>query len=150
AGNITMLDEDRCLFIMTSDLNAKDLYTFSEEDRKKELEKREEEKDYEVLEEVPFWSNGGGFTSGRRCRLCLYSVSKNKITPLNNGRTSITDYSFNEDKTRALVLIDENKGVAVLESKLAVLDLASKKLSEVKIGERQFYDAQFLDDETVF
>ena len=29
---------------------------------------REAEKDYEVLEEIPFWSNGGGFTSRKRAR----------------------------------------------------------------------------------
>ncbi|MDR0929453.1 MAG: S9 family peptidase [Oscillospiraceae bacterium] len=38
------------------------------------FERIAEEKDYEVLEEIPFWSNGGGFTNKARTRLYLYDA----------------------------------------------------------------------------
>ncbi|MFZ2258788.1 MAG: S9 family peptidase [Clostridiaceae bacterium] len=150
-SGLSMLDEETCLFLMESDLHGKDLFALKkDEDKKKEQDRREAEQDYEVLEEIPFWSNGGGFTSGKRTRLCHYDIKSEKLTVINKGKTSINDFSLNESKTKALVLIDENKGVMELNSKLGILDLTMKKLSEIKIGKHQFRDAQFLDDDTVF
>lgn len=42
----------------------------------------EEEKDYEVVDELPFWFNGRGFISKKRSRLYLYNAKKNKLEPL--------------------------------------------------------------------
>lgn len=151
AGKVEMLDDHRCLFTMSTDLNGKDLHAIKDEaDKKKELERREAEQDFDVIEEIPFWHNGGGFASGKRGRLCIYDSKTGKITAINKGNTSISDFTLNDAKTKALVLIDENKGVSALESKLAVFDVETKKLTTVKIGKHRFYDAQFLDDETVF
>lgn len=150
-SGLKMLNDKTCLFLMESDLNGKDLFALkNEEDKKKEQERREEEKDYEVLEEIPFWGNGEGFTAGKRSRLCLYDIQSEKLTILNKGKTSIYSFSLNEDKTKALVLIGENKGVMKLESKLGLVDIAARKLSEVKIGKHIFHDAQFLTDDTAF
>lgn len=151
AGKVEMLDDHRCLFTMSTDLNGRDLHAIKDEaDKKKELERREAEQDFDVIEEIPFWHNGGGFASGKRGRLCIYDSKTGKITAINKGNTSISDFTLNDAKTKALVLIDENKGVSALESKLAVFDVETKKLTTVKIGKHRFYDAQFLDDETVF
>ncbi len=48
-----------------------DAYLDSEEVRKQKEADREKEKDYEVLEEVPWWFNGQGVTSGKRTALFL-------------------------------------------------------------------------------
>ena len=42
----------------------------------------EEEKDYEVVDELPFWFNGRGFINKKRSRLYLYNAKKNKLEPL--------------------------------------------------------------------
>ena len=42
----------------------------------------EEEKDYEVVDELPFWFNGRGFINKKRIRLYLYNAKKNKLEPL--------------------------------------------------------------------
>lgn len=151
ASSLKMLDDNSCLFIMQSDLRGRDLYTIkNESDKIKEQKRREEEEAFEVHEEIPFWGNGRGFTAGKRGRLCHYDIRKEKLTSLNKGTTSITSFSLNEEKTRALVLIQENKGVMELTSHLAELDLETMKLNRLKIGQKRFSDAQYLDDETLF
>ena len=53
-----------------------------EEDRRKALEAKNADKDYEVLDEIPFWSNGGGFVNKSRTALFLLSDGKwARITP---------------------------------------------------------------------
>ncbi len=151
AGSLKMLDENSCLFIMRSDLQGKDMHSLQkDQDKDKERKRREEEKDFEVYEEIPYWGNGRGFISGKRGRLCHYDIKEDRLTQLNKGKTSITSFTLNEDKTKALVFISENKGVASLTSKLSELDVATLKLTNLKIGQKRFYDGQYLDEDTLF
>ena len=151
AGKVEMLDQHRCLFTMSTDLKGSDLHVLKDEaDKKKELDRREAEKDFEVIEEIPFWHNGSGFSSGKRGRLCIYDSKTQKITAINKGNKSISDFTLNAAKTRALVTIDDLKGVMELESKLGIYDVEKKKLTELKIGKHRIYDAQFIDDERIF
>ena len=43
------------------------------------------DEDWEVLEEAPFWSNGVGFTAGKRNRLYLYQKETGALTALTNA-----------------------------------------------------------------
>ena len=47
-----------------------------------ENQPKEKEGDWEVLEEAPFWSNGRGFTAGKRGRLYLYDRKTRELKPL--------------------------------------------------------------------
>ena len=42
----------------------------------------EEEKDYQVVDEVPFWFNGRGYINKKRSRLYLYDSETGTLTPL--------------------------------------------------------------------
>ena len=46
-----------------------DYYAMTEEEREKVAKHYEEEKDYEVLDEIPFWINGGGIINKKRSAL---------------------------------------------------------------------------------
>ena len=66
------------------DLNAPDLHLADEEGRKKYMEARKEEADYEVIDESPFWSNGVGMTNKKRNGLYLYDETASqarRLTP---------------------------------------------------------------------
>lgn len=76
------LGEGRFLATGSIDALCPDLYAMGEEDRRKALEAKNADKDYEVLDEIPFWSNGGGFVNKRRTALFLLSDGKwARITP---------------------------------------------------------------------
>ncbi|MDD6678307.1 MAG: S9 family peptidase [Firmicutes bacterium] len=76
------LGEGRFLATGSIDALCPDLYAMGEEDRRKALEAKNADKDYEVLDEIPFWSNGGGFVNKSRTALFLLSDGKwARITP---------------------------------------------------------------------
>lgn len=52
------------------------------EERTKAIAQQTEEKDYEVLDEIPFWSNGSGFTNKQRSRLYFYDEQKKSYQAL--------------------------------------------------------------------
>jgi len=51
-----------------------DAYLDDAETRKKKAEQRKKDADYQVIDEVPYWSNGSGFVSGTRSALFLVEV----------------------------------------------------------------------------
>ena len=53
-------------------------------------------KDYEVLTEIPFWSNGVGFTNGQRNRLYIYDKSTATMTAI-TGEWENARYCSNKD-----------------------------------------------------
>lgn len=90
------LGEGRFLATGSIDALCPDLYAMGEEDRRKALEAKNADKDYEVLDEIPFWSNGGGFVNKRRTALFLLSDGKwARITP---PYFSVDSFTVRNDK----------------------------------------------------
>lgn len=57
------------VFLARTDANFPDYYKMTEDERKEVAKHYEDEKDYEVLDERPFWFNGGGMVNKRRTTL---------------------------------------------------------------------------------
>ena len=60
---------DAYVFLARIDANYPDLYLMSDEERKEVAKHYEDEKDYEVFDERPFWFNGGGVINKHRTAL---------------------------------------------------------------------------------
>ena len=78
ATGIFSVDEDRFVVTASHDNNLPSFEGMSEDEKKKALEKCKAPA-YEVLEEAPFWFNGGGFTSGKRSRLYIFTRSTGEL-----------------------------------------------------------------------
>ena len=59
-SQLKVLDEKRFLAEGSFDKAHPDLYVADEDTRKKVQKEREDDKDYEVFDELPFWHNGAG------------------------------------------------------------------------------------------
>ena len=82
AGSIRLLGEDRFLVTANVDKDKPLLYAASEEEKAAARKEKEENKDYEVFTELPFWSNGAGVTNGSRTLAYLVEREPMKITPM--------------------------------------------------------------------
>ncbi len=121
-GSIKKVDEDTFIFTASFDLNGKEKEAMTPEEKK-------EEKDYEVIEEIPFWSNGGGFTSKKRTRLYLYKVSEDKLQCLTEGFDSVDMFNLNEDKSKAVILFEEFIGKMKITNRIAIYDIKNDKMN---------------------
>ena len=97
AKRLMPVDEDRYIVAATYDNHRPDLSAMDEAERSKALE-RLKNPPYEVLEESPFWSNGGGFTSGKRQRLWLYTRSTKELKPLTDPWFQTMDFTVSGTK----------------------------------------------------
>lgn len=103
-GTYEFLTDGTILASAYFDNNAKDQTTLDEENLTKELKRLKEEKDYEVLEEIPYWSNGGGFTSRKRDRLSLFDKDGKFIKYLVSEFTSVGSIKLNQSKDQAIII----------------------------------------------
>ena len=145
--NIKPLTKDRYLLTCKCDPARPDPTSLSEEELAEEFKKREEEKAYEVLEEIPYWGNGRGFISGLRSRLYLFDQSSNSLEPLTAEYLQVDGVELNEDKSKAIVIGQEFTGMAPLANALYLADLERKIVQKVTPDEDfAYYEAHFLSD----
>ena len=146
---IKMIDKDNFLLTAKYDNYGINLNEMTGEERTKAVAKLKEEKDYEVLDEIPFWSNGGGFTNQKRNRLYLYNRVSNEVTPLTCEHTVVTYFSYKDGKVLYVGNVFEGK----LEQREGIFcyDIASKKtetLLPIDANFRVSY-AEFLEDAVI-
>lgn len=146
---IKMIDKDNFVLTAKYDNYGINLNEMTGEERTKAIAKLKEEKDYEVLDEIPFWSNGGGFTNQKRNRLYLYNRVSNEVTPLTCEHTVVTYFSYKDGKVLYFGNVFEGK----LEQREGIFcyDIASKKtetLLPIDANFRVSY-AEFLEDAVI-
>ena len=82
AGDLRVLDEDHFVVSGTVDKLYPELFASEEEEKARVRKQREEDKDYEVFDELPWYFNGAGVTNGQRERLFLVQREPMTVTPL--------------------------------------------------------------------
>ena len=140
--------KDNC-FLLTCTYNPKrqDLSALSDDAKAAELKRREEEKDYEVLEEIPYWSNGTGFVSGNRSRLYMFNANDNSLEALTSETLQVAGLELNESKTKAVFIGSEYTGMAPLTNSLYLVDVEAQTVRKVTPDEDfSYYSAHFLSD----
>lgn len=149
-GAIREISEDK--FIFTAEYNPmnKDLEGLSDEEKSKELKRRKEEKDYEVIDEIPFWSNGGGFTNKKRNRLYINDISTNSHEAITEELMSVGYFNLNSDKSKVIFIGESFKDKAPVHNNIYIYDIKHKTL-ETMLSDHSFSVAyaDFMDEDTI-
>ncbi len=90
--------------IDASDPNA---YLDDENTRKEKQKAREQEKDYQVIDEIPYWRNGEGFTNKQR--KALFLIDGNKVKRITAPFEDVSEYACDEDTVYYLSLTWKEK-----------------------------------------
>ncbi len=138
--DIELLDENNCLVTALYDYYRQNSNINSEE-----------EKDYEVLDEIPFWSNGEGFTNKKRNRLYIYNIKENILTPITDEFTNVDSFKLNEDKSKIILITSSFIDKMPLKSQLYLYNIEEKHLEKITHEDVFSYAyADFLEDEIIF
>ncbi len=149
-SSIYEVSEDVFIFTATHKAGEKRFYQLNKDEKEEYLKSKKEEKDYEVLDEIPFWSNGSGFTNKLRTGLYKYEVKTKVITSISNDYTSVMGVEFNEDKTMLAFVGSSFKDMAPLNDELYIYDLSINKVTLINENEKCSYGhLKFMDNSTL-
>ena len=148
--SIQEIDEDTYLITAIFDPYQPDVTGLSGEEKAKVLKAHRDNQDYEVLEEIPFWSNGAGFTSKKRTRLYLYHVKDDTLEALTGPSFDVKTVCLNSTKTQAVLVGTDYEGKMDISNDMYLCDLVSKSLTMVARDEVCMYSyADFMTDTSI-
>lgn len=140
---IRQIDNENFLLLAAYNPIRPALADLEEAERAKILKQRKDDQDYEVLEAIPFWSNGKGFISGSRNRLYLYNTTSSTLKPLTDESLDISSVALNQTRTQAVVIAHEYSSKRDLENQLYLLELESGDFS--LLANREHFRYRFAD-----
>ena len=149
-ADIRPIDKNTFLIAARYNIYEKELEGLSEEEKREELKKRKEEKDYEVLDEIPYWANGAGVINKDRNRLYLYSLNGNKLEPVTDEYTNVSLFNLNKSKNKAVFISQTYKDKKELVSDLYIYAIRSKEIKRLNQDKKISYRyADFLGDDVI-
>ena len=80
------------------DLNYSYCYTLSEEEKAKVRKDKKDMEDYEILDELPFYGNGLGYTNKKRNSLFLYEENSDTLTRISTDIMDVMDVKWDKEK----------------------------------------------------
>ena len=147
-NGIKKIAEDKFLLTATYDHYGINLHSHKGEEKAKAIDLIKENKDYEVLDEIPFWSNGQGFTNKRRDRLYFFDNVTKDIVAISNQFENVTVTSIKDGK--ALYISSNYTNKMELTNSLFMYDLYnSQALCLVEDLEYYIEFAEFVGDEII-
>ena len=147
-SGIKSVDGTRFLLTATYNPNRPSLEGMTDEDKAKELKKRKEAQAYDILEEIPYWNNGAGFTSMNRTRLYLYDSVSGKYEVLTEEKFDVGGLRLNPDKTLAVFIGSAYEGKMELKNSLYILDIQKKAVRQLTPDENFAWSgAHFMEDQ---
>lgn len=144
--HVTKIKEiDAHNFIMAAiyDPQNPDVGSLSEVEKSRELKKRKEEKDYEIIDEIPFWSNGSGFSNKKRNRLYLYNVSNQQYVSITDELTSVQSFSLNPGKGKVVFTAKTYQDMYPLTNGIFMYDI--EKQTTEKLLDEKNYACSYVD-----
>lgn len=148
-NQIKKIAEEKFLIAATYDHYGINLHSHKGEEKAKAIDKIKENKDYEVLDEIPFWANGEGFTNKKRNRLYLFDKGTKDIVPISNQFENVDLCSTRDGK--ALYVSQNYTNKLELTNELYIYDLYSSQSKRLVEEEEYYIDfAEFVGDEIVF
>lgn len=102
-------------------------------DAEKAAAKLKEDSDYRVLDELPFWWNGRGFTNGRRERLYLWD--RGTVTPVTGPDENASLSALSADGKRLFFSRASAQGCHPLYDRMAELDTETLACTDISVSD---------------
>ena len=146
ARSLYPVSEDEFLFIGTYDHYGIDLTGLEGEEKKQAIERIEEEKDYEVFDELPFWSNGKGVINKLRNRLYLFDRRTGECKLLSPEYMNVNTFDYDKASGRVLYGGHDYQWMDDQKDDLYVLSLHTGKQVALQLEHKYGVDAaNFVD-----
>lgn len=98
AGELHPMEDGRWYFLSEIDLCCPDAHLLSKEEREKKAAEDKKNEDYIVLEEHPFWFNGGTHRNHRRTALFVFDSKEGNVKRLTPPEMDVSEAAYASGK----------------------------------------------------
>jgi len=105
------------------------IFTAMKDLKERSEEELKEDKDYQVVEEIPFWANGKGFTDSYRSHLYSLDFESGEIKELVGDKNNVGNFVIKDNKIAFTMTYFEDK--AEITSNLYLYELDSGNLHQL-------------------
>ena len=144
AAGIRAAGPGRWLLTGTVEAAEPDAYLLTGEDRAAYLQRRKDEAVCEVLEEIPFYANGGGWTAGRRTALFLLGTADGSVRRLSPADCSVGDVEVLGDTVFFTALQHSGRN-SYYDGDIYRVSLPDGEAVQLTHGEKSFSGLALLD-----
>ena len=149
--SLEILDDEKLILTAIYDHNKPNLDGLSESEKEKTLKEMEDAKDYEIFDEIPFWSNGQGYTNKKRNRLYIYNLKTKSLFPITDVFTSVMNFELNKEKTKVLMTCKSYTDKMQTKSDIHLYDIEKDHLKKLGYDDNFSYSyINFLDDKIIY
>lgn len=150
-SKLEIIDEDTLLLTGEFDERLAHFQDLPDEKQEKVLKDLKETKDYEIIDEIPFWSNGVGFTNKKRNKLYIYKINDKSLKPITDDFTNVDNFVVNKDKSQVLVITSSFIDKMNINSELNTYTFAEDKFEKISPLKHFNYNyADFIGDKIIF
>lgn len=144
------LDDDTWYFAAYINPKYPDPHKMTAEEKAQEAADYAADADYHVLEQIPIWYNGLGFTNGLVAAIFLYHKKTGEIERVSSENFNVQAFNLVGDKIWYAGIKNQNRNTAYVQTDLLYYDLTTKEtvlLDECSAGVTRILD---LNGEPIF
>lgn len=125
-----------------------DLFELQQEQDLKGLNAfNEANESWKEFDEIPFWSNGEGFTNKQRTALGILDLSSNKVELLTDKLTDVYHFDLSADKSQIVYIYNSFKNVMSVYDSIGLINLQTKEKKDISHEESFIYERCQFDPE---
>ncbi|MDF2675781.1 MAG: family peptidase [Bacillota bacterium] len=148
-SDIKLLSENKFIITAEYDHYGINLHSLSGDEKTKAIDLIKENKDYEILDEIPFWANGEGFTNKKRNRLYVFDKLTHDILPISDKFENVSLSGIKDNK--ALYITEKFTNKKEMTTGLYLYDLNLNDIfCIVEDGEYSIDYAEIIGNNIIF
>lgn len=113
------------------------------------LSKSEDNDMYIELNEIPFWSNGLGYTNERRSGIYIYDTGSNECIKITDDYMSVENYNVSTDGGSIVYIGKEYKDIKPLENKIYIYNINNKETKLVTNNKFLYSFVDFINENQI-
>ena len=146
-SELKVLGNDKYLIKTTLNNKHLDYYKYSKKEKKAYLQEKSDNKNYEVIEQIPWWFNGAGYTYDTITTLFVYDAKKDLLTPIIDKAIDVSSITLSEDKKQVIFTGGPLSNKPILYSKVYKYDFKTKETTTLYDRlDYMIYSAYFKED----
>ncbi len=150
-SKILYLKDNKYLLLGSFDKRLGDVQGLEEDVIEKKIKDLKRENEFQVLDEIPFWTDGGDHTNKRRTRCYIFDSSNGELTPVTDEFTNVESIAVHPSKDKALLVTSSFTDKMSTSNQLYQLNLSEVTCEKISpISDFNYYYADYIDDRIIF